>query len=282
MVNVFNKKYSIQYGLVLLVAVSLACNVSINTKSAKPTATIAVPTEEVEIIPTKPVASATPTEEMVEVPTVEPPTGVIPTEVVVPSATKRVIRNTPTRTIPPPTATKIAVVRQSTQAATPTEVSSSDSDITVTAATGNLFVRRGPGTTYNIVSGFSKGVTTKAVGRNEKNNWLATEIPLAKGTVGWISLGTGYTELHGKLADLPLYPFDEPKPAYVQNCTLHDMTTRPGQWNLPAKTTQKVSPGEYQFLDMSTGQSKVMEATLKEGNTVYIKVDGDGASHSCP
>ena len=85
-----------------------------------------------------------------------------------------------------------------------------------------------------------------------------------------------------KLADLPLYPYEEPKPAYVQNCTLHDMTTKPGQWNLPAKTTQKVSPGEYQFLDMSTGQSRVMEATLKEGNTVYIKVDGNGTSHGCP
>jgi hypothetical protein len=60
------------------------------------------------------------------------------------------------------------------------------------------------------------------------------------------------------------------------------MTTRPGQWNLPAKTTQKVSPGEYQFLDMSTGQNNVMDATLKEGNTVYIKKDGNGVSHSCP
>jgi hypothetical protein len=125
-------------------------------------------------------------------------------------------------------------------------------------------------------------VTTKAVGRNAKNDWLAIEIPLATNNIGWISLGTGYTELHGKLADLPLYPFEEPKPAYVQNCTLHDMTTRPGQWNLPAKTTQKVNPGEYQFLDMSTGQNKVMEATLKEGNTVYIKVDGNGTSHGCP
>lgn len=280
MVNVFNQKYSIHLGLAILVMVGLACNISVNTKSTQPAATSSAPTEEVVVFPTKSQASATPEEALVEMPTEE-----IPTDVVLPTATKKPVNKTPTRIVPPPTATKIPVVRQSTQAApavAPTEVTSSGGDITVTAATGNLFVRRGPGTTYNIVSGFSKGVTTKAVGRNEKNDWLAIEIPLAKGVVGWISLGTGYTELHGKLADLPLYPFEEPKPAYVQNCTLHDMTTRPGQWNLPAKTTQKVNPGEYQFLDMSTGQSKVMEATLKEGNTVYIKVDGDGVSHGCP
>jgi hypothetical protein len=280
MVNVFNHKRSVYLGLVVMVTVSMACNVSINTKPTKPAATEAAPTEEVVVFPTKSLASATPTEEIVELPTEVPPT-----EEIVPSATKIVVRNTATRTVPPPTATKIPVVRQSTQAApveAATEVMSSGGDITVTAATGNLYIRRGPGTAYNIVSGLSKGVTTKAVGRNEKNDWLAIEIPLAKGVIGWISLKTGYTELHGKLAELPLYPFDEPKPAYVQNCTLHDMTTRPGQWNLPAKTTQKISPGEYQFLDMSTGQSKVMEATLKEGNTVYIKVDGNGTSHGCP
>jgi hypothetical protein len=280
MVNVFNQKYSIQFGLAILVTVSLACNISVNTKSNKPTVTNSGPTEEVVVFPTKSQASATPEEALAEMPTEE-----IPTEEVLPTATKKPVSKTPTRTAKPATATSIPVVRQSTQVEpvkASTEAVSSGGDITVTAATGNLFVRRGPGTTYNIVSGFSKGVTTKAVGRNEKNDWLAIEIPLAKGNVGWISLGTGYTELHGKLADLPLYPYEEPKPAYVQNCTLHDMTTRPGQWNLPAKTTQKVNPGEYQFLDMSTGQSKVMEATLKEGNTVYINVDGDGTSHSCP
>jgi hypothetical protein len=280
MVNVFTHKKSIYLGLAVIVTVGLACNVTVNTKSNKTAATNTRPTEEVVVFPTKIPASATAEEALVEMPTEE-----IPTEEALPTATKKPVSKTPTRTAKPATATSIPVVRQSTQAApvaAPTEVTSSGGDITVTAATGNLFVRRGPGTTYNIVSGFSKGVTTKAVGRNEKNDWLAIEIPLAKGVIGWISLGTGYTELHGKLSDLPLYPYDEPKPAYVANCTLHDMTTRPGQWNLPAKTTQKVNPGEYQFLDMSTGQSKVMEATLKEGNTVYIKVDGDGASHSCP
>lgn len=281
MVNVFNKKHSIHFGLVVIVLAGLACNVSVNTKPVSPTAVTGKgPTEEVVVFPTKSMASATPTEELAEMPTEE-----IPTEEVSPTATTKPVVKTPTRTVRPPTATKISVIRQSTQAApmdAPTDVTSSGGDITVTAATGNLFVRRGPGTAYNIVSGFSKGVTTKAVGRNDKNDWLAIEIPLAKGVVGWISLKTGYTELHGKLADLPLYPFDEPKPAYVQNCTLHDMTTRPGQWNLPAKTTQKISPGEYQFLDMSTGQNSVMDATLKEGNTIYIKKDGNGTSHSCP
>jgi hypothetical protein len=276
MVNVFNKKYSIHCGLAVLVLVSLACNISINTKSNK-TATGSNPTEKVVVLPTESLATVTPSEAVVEVPTIAVPTKSIP-----PTATKKPAAKTPTRTIPPPTNTAIPLVRQSTQAAPTAEASTANGDITITAATGNLFVRRGPSTTYNIVAGFSKGVTTKAVGRNEKNDWLAIEIPLAKGAIGWISLKTGYTELHGNLADLPLYPFDEPKPAYVQNCTLHDMTTRPGQWNLPAKTTQKVNPGEYQFLDMSTGQNVVMDATLKEGNTVYIKKDGSGVSHSCP
>lgn len=279
MVTVPGMKHVIHFGLGALILVTLACNVTVNTK-AKPTPTTPPPTLEVFIPPTGIPASATPTEELLEI-----PTETIPTIAASPTATKKAVIKTSTRTVPPPTPTKVPVIRQSTQAApveAPTEVTSSGGEITVTAATGNLYIRRGPGTAYNIVSGLSKGVTTRAVGRNEKNDWLAIEIPLAKNVVGWISLGTGYTELHGKLSDLPLYPFDEAKPAYVANCTMHDMTTRPGQWNLPAKTTQKVNPGEYQFLDMSTGQNKVMEATLKEGNTVYIKVDGNGTSYGCP
>jgi hypothetical protein len=95
-------------------------------------------------------------------------------------------------------------------------------------------------------------------------------------------MGTGYTEMSGQITSLPLYPYDEPKPAYIQNCTLHDLTTRPGQWNLPAKTTQKVNPGDYTILDMYTGQNKVQDITVTEGNTVRVKVDGNGTSTSCP
>lgn len=287
MSNVFFRNKLILTGIASMVAITMACNITVNTGTNKlDVKPKAGPTEEVVVFPTKSQDTATPTEELQELPTLEEPT-----EEILPTATLKPVRKTATRTLPPPppTVTSIPVIRQPTRAVQPAgettssgEAASSGGDITVTAATGNLYIRRGPGTAYNIVAGLSKGVTTKAVGRNEKNDWLAIEIPRATNNIGWISLGTGYTELHGKLADLPLYPFDEPKPAYVANCTLHDMTTRPGQWNLPAKTTQKVSPGEYQFLDMSTGQSKVMEATLKEGNTVYIKVDGDGVSHSCP
>lgn len=283
MVDTICRKNIKLFGLGLLILSTLACNL-LTTSQAKPTAIKPTSTlkEEAEVIfPTKAQATATQTETIevlsTEIPTLQSPTAVSAKK----TATKQAVKPSPTRTVPPPTATPV-VIRQSTLAVQPTSASISSGAITVTAATGNLFVRRGPGTTYNIVGGFSKGVTTKAVGRNEKNDWLAIEIPLAKGAIGWISMGTGYTEMSGSIQSLPLYKYDEPKAAYLMNCTLHDMTTKPGQWNLPAKTTQKVNPGEYAILDMYTGQNKVQDVVLKEGNTVAIKVDGDGLSNSCP
>lgn len=268
----------ISTGLILLVLSSMACSISIKAPEKKATkvptrqtVTKTVPTEEVYVFPTLSEYTVTPTEEeLAEWPTEEP------------TATLKPVKKTPTRTVPPPEPTEEVIYQSPIEIEPTREIPPAGGDITVTAATGNLFIRRGPGTTYNIVSGLSKGTTTKAVGRNEKNDWLAIEIPKVKGAYGWISMGTGYTEMSGSITSLPLFPYDEAKPAYIQNCTHHDMTTRPGQWNLPGKTTQKVNPGEYAILDMVTGQNKVQEIDLKEGNTARIKVDGDGANNSCP
>lgn len=248
------------FTLVLLVVLSsLACNLSVNL-GEKPTSE----PKATEVVPTNPPLQPT------EVPPTLPP---------LPSTPTTEEKSIPTETVEPPAPT--TEIKQATLAPRPSATSRPEGT-TVTAATGNLYIRRGPGSIYNIVAGLSKGVTTKAVGRNEKSDWLAIEIPNANGKVGWISMGTSYTQLNGSMQSLSLYPFDEAKPAYLQNCTLHDMTTKPGQWNLPAKTTQKVNPGEYRILDMSTGQSGVQDANLKEGNTISIKTDGNGTSHSCP
>ncbi len=271
--EIFSRKNIRIVSLILIIVFSLSCNY-ITNNGAKPTQK--EPTKQgaeelVEIV----------TSTMTTTNTKNPPTQTP----VLPTRTRKPTRTAvPASKTPPPTRTLTSapVIRQSTQAVIPPTDTANPEGITVTAATGNLFIRRGPGLTYSIVAGLSRGVTTKAVGRNEKNDWLAIEIPYANGAVGWISMGTGYTELSANIQLLPLYKYDEAKPAYIQNCTLHDMTTRPGQWNLPAKTTQKVNPGEYAILDMSTGQSKVMDMVLKEGNTGIIKVDGDGTSHSCP
>jgi uncharacterized protein YgiM (DUF1202 family) len=250
----------IAFGFVFVLS-SLACNLSINM-AEKPTTEPKV----TDVIPTSPPQPLPPTEEL---PTLAP----------VPNTPTTEVKTRPTATIELPAPT--AEIKPATLAPKPSATSRPEGT-TVTAATGNLFIRRGPGSTYNIIAGLSKGTTTKAVGRNEKSDWLAIEIPNANGKVGWISMGTTYTQLNGSLQALSLYPFDEAKPAYLQNCTNHDMTTKPGQWNLPANTTQKVNPGEYKILDMSTGQSGVQEVDLKEGNTVSIKKDGNGTSNSCP
>src|SRR5512133_229853 len=207
MAEVISRRNMIYVGLVLLTFSSLACNFSAKALQKQPTKIASsVPTEEVTVNPTKSPATATPTEALQEVPTEEAATAVME-----PTSTQKAVLKSPTRTVPPPTATIISAIRQATQIIQPTAVPFADGDITVTAATGNLFIRRGPGTTYNIVSGLSKGTTTKAVGRNEKNDWLALEIPRANGAIGWISMGTGYTEMSGKITLLPLYPYDEPK-----------------------------------------------------------------------
>jgi hypothetical protein len=252
------------YISLLLIVSSLACNFSVNL-TEKPTSTPEgrIATESVATNPPKPVE----------------PTDVQPTLPPPPKTPTTEIKTAPTATVELPAPT--TEIKPATLAPKPSATLQPEGT-TVTAATGNLFIRRGPGTIYNIIAGLTKGVTTKAVGRNEKNDWLAIEIPNANGKIGWISMGTGYAQLNGSLQALSLYPFDEAKPAYLQNCTNHDMTTKPGQWNLPANTTQKVNPGEYKILDMSTGQSMVQETDLKEGNTVSIKKDGNGTSHSCP
>ncbi|NMB55487.1 MAG: SH3 domain-containing protein [Leptolinea sp.] len=257
-------------GLCLIILISLACK-SVTVNIGEPSSTVAPSDTPVPPTITPSYTSESTSTETLTL-TIAPPRK---------TATKIPTRAIPTRTVPPPTLTQ-AVIQQAVIPEQPTSRASSSGEITVTAATGNLFIRRGPGTIYNIVSGLSKGTTTKAVGRNEKNDWLAIEIPKANGVIGWISMGTGFTEMNGSIQSLPLYPFDEAKPAYLMNCTDHDMTTSPGQWNLPANTTQKVNPGEYNILDMSTGQSKVQEVDLKEGNTVSIKKDGNGASYTCP
>jgi uncharacterized protein YgiM (DUF1202 family) len=239
----------------------LACNLSVNM-GEKPTA-VSKKTDTVEVI----------------IPTSRPKTDIPPTQAPSPDTPTAEIKIKPTLTVEIPAVSN--EIKPATLAPQPIASPLPDG-VTVTAATGNLFIRRGPGSTYNIIAGLSKGVTAKAAGRNEKNDWLAIEIPNANGKVGWISMGTSYTQLNGSMQSLSLYPFDAAKAAYLQNCTLHDMTTRPGQWNLPAKTTQKVNPGEYQILDMSTGQNVVMDADLKEGNTISIKKDGSGVSHGCP
>lgn len=251
-------KLSIAFLVFIVVISSLACNLSIEMND-KPTAQPEVVTATNPPIPLPPTDLP---------PTLAPPPATSTAEIkVLPTATN---------TIQPVAQIQLPTITSQPQAA------SLPDGVSVTASTGNLFIRRGPGSTYNIISGLTKGTTAKAVGRNEKNDWLAIEIPNANGLTGWISMGTMFTTLNGSMQSLNLYPFDEAKPAYLKNCTLHDMTTKPGQWNLPAKTTQKVNPGEYRILDMSTGQSEVMETVLKEGNTVSIKVDGNGVSHACP
>jgi uncharacterized protein YgiM (DUF1202 family) len=255
--NNISGRLSLVFVILIVVISSLACNLSVEMAD-KPTS---VPEE---VIPTSPPQPLPPTDLP---PTLQPPAA-----------------NPTSKAKASPAATNTeqpaVQIQEPTQTLKPSATARPEG-ITVTAATGNLFIRRGPGSTYNIVSGLTKGTTTKALGRNEKNDWLAIEIPNANGTTGWISMGTIFTQLNGSMQDLPLFKYDEAKPAYLRNCTLHDMTTKPGQWNLPAKTTQKVNPGEFKILDMSTGQSEVKEVDLKEGNTIYIKVDGNGISYGC-
>ncbi|HEX7555449.1 MAG TPA: hypothetical protein VF338_02405 [Leptolinea sp.] len=254
-----------------LLFTTLACSFIPGTKTKTPTKR-----------PTQPKVISTTVIPPTLSPTDLPPT-LTATEPTITRTVKATLTKTkaaPTKTTAAPTDNLFNEILPVTLAPQPTLLPMAEG-ISVTTS-GNMFVRRGPGTTYNIVAGLSTGITTKAVGRNEKSDWLAIEIPYTKGTVGWISMGTKFTELNGSIQSLSLYPFTEPKAAYLRNCTLHDMTTRPGQWNLPAKTTQQVNPGEYQILDVSTSQKKVQDVDLKEGNTVSIKVDGDGLTNSCP
>ncbi|MDO8753996.1 MAG: SH3 domain-containing protein [Anaerolineales bacterium] len=162
--------------------------------------------------------------------------------------------------------------------------------ITISAVKGNLYIRRGPGLEYNQIGVLLKDTSTEVIARDVLSNWLQVLIPNSDNT-GWVSIQTIYSKIDGDLDKLPDFTFtDWPLPAYIKNCTEHDMFITPGDIYLPNlytnaqyKNEVQVNPGSYTAFDLFVpGEPEAQKFEIREGVQVYITINGLGVKHKCP
>lgn len=162
--------------------------------------------------------------------------------------------------------------------------------ITITAIDGNLFIRRGPGMPYNPIGFLRKGVSAQVIAVDVLSNWAQINVP-DMDTTGWVYLHTPYSKIDGDLSQLPDFTFTEwPAPAYIKNCTEHDMYIMPGDiylyslyTNAKYKNEVQVDPGTYVAYDMFyPDEPEAQTVDVFEGTTGYITINGSGEGHKCP
>lgn len=176
--------------------------------------------------------------------------------------------------------------------AAPAEMSTATSTVgppptvLVSASGGRLNVRRGPGPEYDTVGAFLDGQSTTVTGRNSDGSWVLINVPNTSRSLGWITVKTKYTTVTGDVAGLPPIVVSPAVPAYIRNCTPHEMLVNPGglivleRSNDPENKLQ-FFPGEYTVIDQTT-EADVGGVTVFEGKTVDIKKDSSGKSYTCP
>ena len=192
--------------------------------------------------------------------------------------------NTATQESPQPTQTSLP-----TQSALPTEaVSATPAGVIITAASGNINIRRGPSAAYNALAGLVEGSSITASGRTEDGLWLNVPLPSDATRSGWISTQTGFSQIQGDVLSLPIQSFPPPIPAYIRNCTFHPMLVGgPGDVLLKDQTQspgnkQQFNPGEYKIFDQAVSNTLVKTLKLSEGDSVDILKDGLGNTYACP
>ena len=162
--------------------------------------------------------------------------------------------------------------------------------VRVTAIDGNLYIRRGPGTEYNRIGLLKKGESAEVIGQDVLSKWVQIRIPNTEFT-GWVSLLTPYSKIDGGLSQIPSFTFKEwPEPAYIENCTEHDLIVLPNELYLYSLYTNnlylneiQVDPGVYEIHDLFVpGEPLVETVDLQEGETIYVTVNGLGEEHQCP
>jgi len=197
-------------------------------------------------------------------------------------AAPTIIRLPPTVTSTPlSTATVVPTAELS---ATPTP------SVRVTAVNGNLHIRRGPGTAYDRISLLKSGTSAVVIGQDVLSKWVQIQIPDSEYT-GWVSLLTPFSRIDGDLKSVPSFTFTEwPKPAYIKNCTEHDIIILPNELYLYSLWTNanylnvvQVDPGVYQIQDATLPDAPVYDVIdIREGQTYYITVNGLDIYHNCP
>jgi hypothetical protein len=160
--------------------------------------------------------------------------------------------------------------------------------VTITAVKGNLFIRRGPGMPFNPVAVLYKDKSAEIIARDVLSNWVMIKFPKSDKT-GWVSIQTQYSLIDGDLNDVPEQsPTEWPVPAYVQNCTYHQLYVEPSEVVIPSYYNYpdneiRINPGSYKVYDIDvSGEPLVAEIEIKEGSEIEIVDDGSGGHHKCP
>lgn len=201
-------------------------------------------------------------------------TPVLPTAQSITAPTQTKIRATQTAQITP-TATLLIP----TETLAPT--------VTIRTVKGNLFIRRGPDMAYNPIGVLYKDTTTAIIARDVLAKWVQIIIPNSKET-GWVSVLTQYSQIDGNLNLLPQFTItDWPLPAYLRNCTHHQMFIEPGVVFLDSSYTIEnevwLYPGHYTIYDISMADEPAfLEVDIREGLTLEINEDGEGKRRNCP
>lgn len=160
----------------------------------------------------------------------------------------------------------------------------------ITAVNGNLYIRRGPDTAYDRIGVLKNATTANVIGQDMLSKWVQIQIPGTEQT-GWVSLLTPYSRVDGNLEDVPAFTFTEwPQPAYIKNCTEHDLIILPNElylyslWaNASYLNVVQVDPGVYEIQDATLPDAPVYdEIDVQEGETYYITVNGLDEYHKCP
>ena len=164
--------------------------------------------------------------------------------------------------------------------------------VTITALNGNLYIRRGSGSDFNPVGVLLKGQTATASGRDILDEWLYIPIPSQAGKFGWVSMQTIYSLVSGHTMDLPVVDSDLAVPAFIQNCSTHNMIVWPPGVIIPPGNQYpdniiQFDPGDYTVQDYDNGKSNPNSnqgtvVDLREGDLFKITAMGTAAQHKCP
>jgi Bacterial SH3 domain. len=152
-------------------------------------------------------------------------------------------------------------------------------------------IRRGPALAYNATGGLLKDTSTTVYGRNQDGFWIYVAIPGQPGKFGWMTSLPQYVTVSVNVMDLPVMTYDQPVPAFIQNCTEHTLFVTPGNVTISDRNNSnhkvQLNPNIYLIFDENVKDTKnnivqINTVTLSEGQTINISKDGKGKSYSCP
>ena len=119
-------------------------------------------------------------------------------------------------------------------------------------------------------------------GRDRISRWIRIELPSQSGVEGWITTETDYTQIHGDVSNLPFIETEPASPAFIRNCTKHEILILPAEVYLLSKyntpyNEERFNVGVYQIYDTDIpGNVRLEDISLSEGKTVDVRYDGNG------